>query len=255
MNLVCAVKTGPAALQRSALDQNRTMASASTDRMALAGGISGIVEGLVVQPLDMIKTRFQLMAAPGVSRPTIGSALHGLIREGGLPRLYRGVVPELAAMTPKASAMYLSYEEARDYVVGIVSQKVQMSKPTPMDVGNVEHQWSGWENEEAELGNSKPKHRWELSVDVGDEFIQNPLSKKGLDTMANNIRKIISRVDAVRAENDYEKEQQNVFQEAGESIMFSIMVLNILMIIVMSFGMISSHWPAFNQELLSNSIP
>ena len=89
------------------------MASASTDRMALAGGISGIVEGLVVQPLDMIKTRFQLMAAPGVSRPTIGSALHGLIREGGLPRLYRGVVPELAAMTPKASAMYLSYEEAK----------------------------------------------------------------------------------------------------------------------------------------------
>ena len=80
----------------------------SADKLALAGGISGAVECLSVQPLDMAKTRLQLMTR-GTARPTVSRALIDLMREGGVLRLYRGVLPELVAMTPKSSAMYTSY--------------------------------------------------------------------------------------------------------------------------------------------------
>ena len=79
-----------------------------TDVAFVAGAVAGVFECLVVQPLDMVKTRFQLHA--GNSRPAVSEALMALLREGGVPRLYRGVLPELAAMTPKSSAMYSAYE-------------------------------------------------------------------------------------------------------------------------------------------------
>lgn len=48
--------------------------------------------------------------------------------------------------------------------------------------------------------------------------------------MQDSLRKIISRVDAVHAENDYEKEQQQVFQDVGERTMWSIQALNCVMV-------------------------
>eukprot|EP00967_Tisochrysis_lutea_P081244 scaffold111988_cov36-Tisochrysis_lutea.AAC.1 len=81
-------------------------------RAVLAGAVAGVAECIAVQPLDMVKTRFQLVAGPGSVRPTVFSALRQLVREGGIPRLYRGILPELAAMTPKSSAMYSSYQSA-----------------------------------------------------------------------------------------------------------------------------------------------
>lgn len=78
----------------------------------LAGAVAGVAECVAVQPLDMVKTRFQLVAGPGVVRPSVAAALQQLVREGGLPRLYRGILPELAAMAPKSSVMYSSYHAA-----------------------------------------------------------------------------------------------------------------------------------------------
>jgi solute carrier family 25 2-oxodicarboxylate transporter 21 len=81
------------------------------DRTApLAGAVAGVAECVAVQPLDMVKTRFQLVAGPGAVRPSVAAALRQLVREGGVPRLYRGILPELAAMAPKSSAMYSSYQ-------------------------------------------------------------------------------------------------------------------------------------------------
>jgi solute carrier family 25 2-oxodicarboxylate transporter 21 len=77
-------------------------------QLFVAGAYAGIAECLAVQPLDMVKTRFQLVA----SSHGVGAELVGIIREGGVLQLYRGVLPELAAITPKSSVMYLSYETA-----------------------------------------------------------------------------------------------------------------------------------------------
>ena len=74
----------------------------------LAGGLSGAIECLTVQPFDITKTRMQL--ADSSARPTVAAALCGLVREGGVARLYRGLLPELLAIVPKSSAMYTSYE-------------------------------------------------------------------------------------------------------------------------------------------------
>ena len=82
----------------------------SPDQLFIAGGLSGAIECLTVQPLDIAKTRLQL-AVPS-ARPAVSVALVGLVNEGGVFRLYRGVLPELAAMMPKSSAMYAAYETA-----------------------------------------------------------------------------------------------------------------------------------------------
>lgn len=78
---------------------------------AIAGAVAGAAECLAVQPLDMVKTRYQL-AASSADRPAVLRAIRSIVREGGVSRLYRGVLPELVAMTPKSGAMYASYEAA-----------------------------------------------------------------------------------------------------------------------------------------------
>jgi len=84
----------------------------SPDRLALAGSIAGWVECLAVQPFDNVKTRFQLQTAAGPSQ-SVAQGIRSLIAEGGVGRLYRGMLPELLAITPKSMAMYGSYEFAR----------------------------------------------------------------------------------------------------------------------------------------------
>lgn len=74
-----------------------------SDAAALAGAIAGGVESLAVQPLDMIKTRFQLSTS---TNPSMLSAFRGLLAEGGLPRLYRGLLPEMVGNVPTRMAMY-----------------------------------------------------------------------------------------------------------------------------------------------------
>lgn len=51
--------------------------------MFLAGALAGAVECLVVQPFDLVKTRYQLN--PGMNAG-IFSTLAGLVREGGVLR-------------------------------------------------------------------------------------------------------------------------------------------------------------------------
>lgn len=69
----------------------------------VAGAISGAIEAVAVQPLDMIKTRFQLSAG---HNPTLLQALRELLAEGGIPRLYRGLIPEMVGNMPTRSGLY-----------------------------------------------------------------------------------------------------------------------------------------------------
>lgn len=68
--------------------------------------VAGVLETLAVQPLDMVKTRFQIRQGqnPGLLR-----GLAEVYREGGVLRFYRGMLPELASTAPARTAMYSSY--------------------------------------------------------------------------------------------------------------------------------------------------
>jgi solute carrier family 25 (mitochondrial 2-oxodicarboxylate transporter), member 21 len=78
-----------------------------------AGAFSGIAECLAVQPFDMVKTRHQLNTGHNIG---VLATLKELIREGGIRRLYRGMVAEMIGMIPKTSAMYSTYEISRRYL-------------------------------------------------------------------------------------------------------------------------------------------
>ena len=67
-------------------------ASAPHSILAWAGGIAGVVEAVVVQPLELIKVRFQLNHG---NNPSIASCARDIIAEGGPSRLFRGLLPEL----------------------------------------------------------------------------------------------------------------------------------------------------------------
>lgn len=84
-----------------------------SSKLFFAGALSGIAEALSVQPFDMIKTRHQLNTN---SNPSILATLQELLKEGGIPRLYRGMLAELVGMVPKTSAMYSTYEISRRYL-------------------------------------------------------------------------------------------------------------------------------------------
>eukprot|EP01036_Dinobryon_divergens_P039168 gene39168-51562_t len=76
----------------------------------MAGACSGIAEALIVQPLDMVKTRHQLNTAKNQG---VFQTLFSLYKEGGVRRWYRGLAAELIGMVPKSSAMYGTYEIVR----------------------------------------------------------------------------------------------------------------------------------------------
>eukprot|EP00976_Prorocentrum_cordatum_P034621 704028-Prorocentrum_minimum.AAC.1 len=76
----------------------------------LTGALAGAVECMIVQPFDIIKTRYQLN--PGVNAGIYKTA-SSLMREGGALRLYRGLLPEVAGGMPRSSAMYASQTYAQ----------------------------------------------------------------------------------------------------------------------------------------------
>jgi solute carrier family 25 2-oxodicarboxylate transporter 21 len=79
----------------------------SADQLAYAGGAAGVIEAVIIQPLEIVKVRFQLNQG---TNSTIGGCFRDLIREGGVVRLYRGLMPEVLGMFPTRSACYASQE-------------------------------------------------------------------------------------------------------------------------------------------------
>jgi len=86
--------------------------SSSTNSLLLfgAGALTGIVETMVIQPLDMVKTRLQLLE--GMNQ-RLWPAVYSIWKEGGFLRFYRGVLPELVGSFPTSSVMLASAEIAK----------------------------------------------------------------------------------------------------------------------------------------------
>jgi len=78
--------------------------------VAAASGFAGMVEGVGVQPLDMVKTRFHVTR--GATNPTVYAALISIWKEGGILRFYRGFLPEYISIICSRGAMYSSYVTA-----------------------------------------------------------------------------------------------------------------------------------------------
>ncbi|GLC35292.1 hypothetical protein PLESTB_000580300 [Pleodorina starrii] len=73
----------------------------------LSGAISGIVEGLSIQPLELLKTRFQINAGQPLR---LGPTIREVLREGGVLQFYRGGLPEIVGLVPRATAALSTLE-------------------------------------------------------------------------------------------------------------------------------------------------
>jgi len=80
-----------------------------------AGTFAGVVDALVVHPIDAVKTQAQLRRGAQGSANMV-SILRSTLREGGVRRLYRGVLPVI--LRPTAVAMYSGNEWCKRLVVG-----------------------------------------------------------------------------------------------------------------------------------------
>lgn len=69
-----------------------------------AGAIAGVSEILTFYPLDVVKTRMQLETGKG-KHGMVGT-LTGIVREEGVGRLYRGLVPPLLLEAPKRAVKF-----------------------------------------------------------------------------------------------------------------------------------------------------
>eukprot|EP00929_Paragymnodinium_shiwhaense_P098298 TRINITY_DN5979_c1_g2_i1.p1 TRINITY_DN5979_c1_g2~~TRINITY_DN5979_c1_g2_i1.p1 ORF type:complete len:327 (-),score=47.33 TRINITY_DN5979_c1_g2_i1:572-1405(-) len=95
------------------------------DKAAAAGGVAGAVEAIVVQPLDMIKTRFQLNSG---ANPSMYSAMRQILAKDGVLGLYRGLLPEMAGNIPTRTAMFAGKSLASDVLVRLNGRRSALTE-------------------------------------------------------------------------------------------------------------------------------
>ncbi|RIA87319.1 mitochondrial 2-oxodicarboxylate carrier 1 [Glomus cerebriforme] len=78
-----------------------------------AGGIAGTSEILVMYPLDVVKTRFQLQVsgAGGETYTSIADCFKKIIKNEGFSRLYRGILPPILVEAPKRAIKFSANEQ------------------------------------------------------------------------------------------------------------------------------------------------
>lgn len=88
----------------------------------LSGAMSGFLAGIVVCPLDVVKTRAQALGA-FKDKPAIGYAqvFKQIVRDEGIKGLYRGVVPITIGYLPTWTIYFAVYERAKDFYPAFLS--------------------------------------------------------------------------------------------------------------------------------------
>lgn len=87
---------------------------------AVAGGSAGVISATVLCPLDVIKTRLQVYGLPsnlssGAAPPgrVIISGLQHILKNEGLPGLYRGLSPTIVALFPTWAVTFSVYNHLK----------------------------------------------------------------------------------------------------------------------------------------------
>ncbi|CAO3669456.1 unnamed protein product [Umbelopsis ramanniana] len=81
--------------------------SKSVLNSTMAGAGAGAVEVLIMQPTDVIKTRFQSLRAAALYNQGIWRAFTKVVKDEGFLALYRGTVPVLCIVGPRVSLQYM----------------------------------------------------------------------------------------------------------------------------------------------------
>ena len=88
----------------------------------LCGGLAGITSVTCTYPLDIVRTRLSIQSASfsnlqrksGEKLPGMWALLVNMYKtEGGLPALYRGILPTVAGVAPYVGLNFMVYEIAR----------------------------------------------------------------------------------------------------------------------------------------------
>ncbi|XP_003374481.1 coatomer subunit beta [Trichinella spiralis] len=80
-----------------------------------AGGSAGFLEVCLMQPLDLVKTRFQVQSSVADQtryKSLVDCFLRIYRQEGGLA-FYKGIVPPIMAETPKRAVKFFTFEQYR----------------------------------------------------------------------------------------------------------------------------------------------
>ena len=91
------------------------------------GFAAGVAEASLVQPLDLIKTRFQLNKGKNSS---ILSSVQSIVAEGGITRFYRGGGVEIGSIVAARSTCFIVYDFMRGEIDKLISGDVLVSGVT-----------------------------------------------------------------------------------------------------------------------------
>ncbi|KAI3624653.1 hypothetical protein CBS14141_003081 [Malassezia furfur] len=84
---------------------------------AIAGASAGLVSSVVTCPLDVIKTRLQVMAEPGTKAGfyRVGHIISRIWHDDGLRGYYRGLVPTMVGYLPTWAIYFVVYDKGKTF--------------------------------------------------------------------------------------------------------------------------------------------
>ncbi|OQS05548.1 Mitochondrial Carrier (MC) Family [Thraustotheca clavata] len=88
---------------------------ASLDYLAI-GSISGAVAQTVSYPFDSVKKRLQAQELGAKRYNGMTDCFQKVIREEGMPALFRGTLPNMVRIVPYSAVMFASYEAAKKFL-------------------------------------------------------------------------------------------------------------------------------------------
>ncbi|GIY35204.1 calcium-binding mitochondrial carrier protein SCaMC-1 [Caerostris extrusa] len=92
-------------------------------RHLVAGGLAGAVSRTCTAPLDRIKVFLQVR---GSEYSTINACLRHMLKEGGIPSLWRGNGINVLKIAPESALKFMAYEQAKRLIRGNTGRELEI---------------------------------------------------------------------------------------------------------------------------------